>query len=187
MSREKKAKLGTLDSDTENQPKTSGRKEIPRKCLVCATLKMPQVHELHGGDGGCWDPAVCRSRRLHAKKRDIRNAARNLKNRKGDQKETDVSTPDLLYAVLIEYRLGAFGNSRLHALGTEVWNAEGKFDFIKPRHCIGLTPTQIYEEVDKFLVELDKAHGLKDFALKVRLDVMDCPIRPCPHHSAGRE
>jgi hypothetical protein len=186
MPKEKRAKLSTLENESENQPKNSGRKQIPRKCLVCATLDMPQVRERHGGDGGCWDPAVCRSRRYHAKNHNARNAARNLKNRKGDRQEIGVSKPDLLYAVLIEYRLGPFGDSRLHALGAEVWNAEGKYQFIETRHCEGMTPTRVYEEVDKFLAALDLAHGLKDFAVKVRLDVLDCPVRPCPHHSAGR-
>jgi hypothetical protein len=174
----------------KNQPKPSEdrpKRKIPDKCVKCALLDMDRVRELHGGEKGCWNPKVCDSRRSHAKNRDRRNAARNLKNRKKDSpQEMGVPEPDLLYAVLIEYRFGAFGDSRLHALGAEIWNAEDAFDFIKPRHCEGMTPTKVYQEVDKFLVKLNDVHGLKNFAVRVRLDVEDCPIRPCPHHSAGR-
>ncbi len=55
---------------------------IPDKCRLCSKLTAQQAKQIHGptseGDG-CWNAAVCPSRRSHARHRDRRNQARNLK------------------------------------------------------------------------------------------------------------
>jgi hypothetical protein len=161
------------------------KREIPAKCKKCAVMEMTWVREKHGAEGdGCWNPNVCYSRRSHAHNPGRRKLARNRKRREG-LGEIKVPVPELLYGVLVVYR-PAGDRTPVHALAGEVWNAQGQQGFIEPRHCEGMSPSQVEHHVQEFLDELENVCGLKKFALEVRCEVEECPIRPCPHHSAGR-
>jgi hypothetical protein len=170
------------DQVKEDRPK----RKIPDKCVRCALMEMNAVREKHGPDGdGCWNPKVCYARRSHARHRDRRNANRQLKGQSGGLREIKVRVPDILYGVLVVYRpIGAM--TPIHAIACEVWNAQGKHAFVEPRHCLEMKPSQIEDYVQEILDELEKACGLKKFASLERREVFECPIRPCPHHSAGR-
>jgi hypothetical protein len=169
------------DQVKQDRPK----REIPAKCSKCAFMDMKRVREVHGENGdACWDPKVCRSRRSHARDPERRNATRKLKRHEG-LREIKVRLPELLYGVLVLYR-PAGAMTPVHALAGEVWTAQGKHGFIEPRHCEGMLPSQVEDHVQEFLDELETVCGLKKFALEVRREVYECPIRPCPHHSAGR-
>jgi hypothetical protein len=169
------------DQVKQDRPK----RKIPEKCVRCALMEMDQVRDKHGAKDGCWNPSVCRARRSHARHRDRRNTTRKLKGQSGGLLEIKVRVPDILYGVLVVYR-PAGAMTPVHALAGEVWNALGKHGFIEPRHCEGMLPSQVEDHVQEFLDELETVCGLKKFALEVRREVYECPIRPCPHHSAGR-
>jgi hypothetical protein len=161
------------------------KKEIPQKCLKCAQMDMKQVRALHGGENGCWNPNVCYSRRSHAKNRDRRNLSRSLKGRAGALAEIQIEGPQLLYGVLVVYRPpGAM--TPVHAIGAEVWNEQGRARVVGVRHCLGLTPVKLLAYVERMLRHLRRVCGFKQFAVEVRREVFECPIRPCPHFSAGR-
>jgi hypothetical protein len=161
------------------------KKEIPQKCLRCAQLSMVEVRALHGGETGCWDPKVCYSRRSHAKHRDRRNLARSLKGRNEMEVEGQVEGPELLYGVLVVYR-PAGAMTPVHAIGAEVWNSEGRVRSLRVRHCLGLTPVKLLAHVERMLTHLRRVCGFRQFAVEIRREVFECPIRPCPHYSAGR-
>jgi hypothetical protein len=167
--------------NSEDKPK----REIPDKCLRCAQLDMKAVREKHGGPNGCWNPNVCYSRRSHAKNRDRRNLARSLKGRAGAEIKIEIEGPGLLYGVLVVYR-PAGAMTPVHAIGAEVWNEHGRVRSLKVRHCLGLKPTQLLAYVERMLRHLKRVCGIKQFAAEVRREVFECPIRPCPHFSAGR-
>jgi hypothetical protein len=160
------------------------KREIPAKCKKCALMDMAWVHEKHGGTDGCWEPKVCYSRRYNARNPDRRKVARNLKRQEG-LREIKVGVPELLYGVLVVYR-PAGDRTPVHALAGEVWNAHGQWGFIEPRHCAGMPSSRVEDHVREFLDELEKVCGLKKFALEVCREEHECPIRPCPKHSAGR-
>lgn len=165
----------------EDRPK----RQIPEKCKRCALNDMDWVREVHGGEKGCWDPKVCHARRSHARSADRRNASRRLKNKAVELQGIEVDVPDLLYAVLVVYRTAGV-NSRVHAIAAEIWNERGRIDCIKPRHCIGMTPARVEGHVQGFLEKMENDYGLKKFAAQERREVYECPVRPCPHFSAGR-
>jgi hypothetical protein len=162
------------------------KRKIPEKCIRCALLEANVAQDIHGSNGdGCWNPKVCYARRSHAKHRDRRNAVRNLKKQKGDLLEIVVPIPDILYGVLVVYR-PAGANTPVHAIAAEVWNAHGRYAFVAGRHCAGMTPSKVENHVQEILDEMDNTCGIKKFESQERREVFECPLRPCPHHSAGR-
>jgi hypothetical protein len=176
---------GKADGIDQNKTKNKPKREIPDKCVRCSLMSMPQVHEKHGGPEGCWDPNVCYARRSHAKNRDRRNLARSLKGRVGATAEIQVEGPQLLYGVLVIYR-PAGAMTPVHAIGAEVWNHEGRVRSVGVRHCLGLTPGKLMAYVQRMLRHLRRVCGFRQFAVEIRREVFECPIRPCPHYSAGR-
>ena len=167
----------------QNQP--AGRKQIPEKCRRCAMLAIDQVRQLHGATGdGCYDVAVCPSRRSYARHRDRRNQMRALKRRDTLPEVVRVDIADLAnicFAVLLVYRRPG-ANTPIHAIAAEIWQGQEKQAVIPALHCVGMVPSQIYAYVGKMLNMLEERYGIKKFASQERFDVVLCPIRPCPHH-----
>jgi hypothetical protein len=171
-----------VQAQQEDKPK----RKIPDKCIRCALLESDVAQDIHGPNGdGCWNPKVCYARRSHAKHRDRRNATRNLKKKKTDLSAIAVPIPNILYGVLVVYQ-PAGANTPVHAIAAEVWNEHGQYGFIEARHCAGMTPSKVEGHVQEILDELDSTCGIKKFESQVRRDVFECPVRPCPHHLAGR-
>ncbi len=179
---------------------------IPEKCRLCAKLTAIQAKQLHGIDGdGCWDSAVCPSRRSHARHRDRRNQARNLKrwskqgqvaialtdseialiqeqqiadlgNRSRIQFETDL--PNFSYsAVLQVYRQSV--DAPLHAVGGEIWYGTQKAADIAPIHCTKLTARQVEIYLERLLKKLTSVYGIRKFASKEELHPQCCPLSGC--------
>ena len=163
----------------EDRPK----RKIPEKCMRCALMDMDQVREKHGGKDGCWNPKVCHSKRSHARHRDRRNAVRNLKS--NTLPEIRVDVPEVFYGVLVVYRpMGA--DTPVHAIAAEVWQGSEKHTLVPAVHCAGMIPSQVHGYVQRVLNVLEQNYGIKQFASQERREVFECPLRPCPHHSAGR-
>jgi hypothetical protein len=162
------------------------KRKIPEKCLRCALLEADVAQEVHGPNGdGCWNPKVCYARRSHAKHRDRRNTTRNLKNKGVTLPDIKVEVPKVLYGVLVVYR-AAGADTPVHAIAAEVWNGSEKHALVPAVHCEGLVPSQVHQYVQQVLNALEEHYGIKKFASQVRREVFECPLRPCPHHSAGR-
>jgi hypothetical protein len=170
------------DQVKEDRPK----RKIPDKCVRCALMDMDQVREKHGSDGdGCWNPKVCYARRSHARHRDRRNTTRNLKSQSGGLREIPVNAPEVNYGVLVVYRpMGA--DTPVHAIAAEVWCGSEKQAIVPVVHCAGMRAAQVEGYVQNVLNVLEQNYGIKKFASLERREVFECPIRPCPHHSAGR-
>ena len=159
-------------------------KPSPAKCRKCAVLSADKAKELHGVDGdNCWNPSVCYSRRSHARHRDRRNQARNLK-RAGTIENISIDIEEfseIYFATLIVYRpLG--DTTPVHAIGAQIWKGQKLHAEIQPIHCVGMVRSQILSYVTKMLGALGANYGIKKFASLERLDLDRCPIRPCPHH-----
>jgi hypothetical protein len=161
------------------------KRKIPQKCQKCAMLTAEVAKEIHGADGdNCWNPAVCYSRRSHARHRDRRNQARTLKHSSVVAKNISINIEeytDIVFAVLIVYRpVGA--ETPIHAIGAEIWKGQEKIAAVQAIHCVGLVRSQILAYVKKMLSVLGENYGIKKFASLERLDSNRCPIRPCLHH-----
>ena len=159
-------------------------KIIPEKCKKCAMLSAAQAQELHGNDGDrCWNPAVCYSRRSHARHRDRRNLIRS--NQRADTDQDLVVNIDefasIFWAVLVVYRQSGT-DTPIHAIAVQVWQGQEKFAAIPPIHCAGMVATQVHTYVQKALVLLESNYGIKKFASQERLEPWLCPLRPCPCH-----
>jgi hypothetical protein len=180
-------------------------KQIPQKCRLCAKLTAAQALQLHDTDGdGCWDSSVCPSRRSHARHRDRRNYARNLKrsleqgqvaisltdseiapiqeqstnteSRSRIQFQTDL--PNLNYsAVLQVYRQSV--DAPLHAIGGEIWYGTQKAADIAPIHCTKLTARQVEIYLERLLNKLNEVYGIRKFASKEELHPQCCPLSGC--------
>jgi hypothetical protein len=179
----------------KRQPRS--KREIPSKCLECASHEMPWVHLHHNqsrdpdvevdedDDRYCWNPKICRSRRHHAKNSKQINLARNLKSQQKDSDLSLVPAPKLLYGVLIVYRPEG-ELTPVHAIAAEIWNEKGKSQALNQWHCEGMLPSQVENEVQKITEQMKEEFGLKKFSLQIRREPHECPIRPCSHHSAGQ-
>lgn len=147
-------------------------------------LTAEKAKELHGANGdNCWNASVCYSRRSHARHRDRRNQARNMR-RVGTIEDISIDIEEfseIYFATLIVYRpVGE--NTPVHAVGAEIWQGQKLHAKIQPIHCVGMVRTQILSYVKKMLEVMGTNYGIKKFASLERLNPDMCPIRPCSHH-----
>jgi hypothetical protein len=160
-------------------------KPLPEKCRKCAMLSAEQAQVLHGAEGdGCWNPAVCYSRRSYARNRDRINQTRSRRRKESVLEQIDVEFEPLsqiVYAILVTYR-EAGADTPVHGVGAEVWQGAEKIAVVPPIHCCGLVPSQVHGYVSKLLNVLGDRYGIKKFASQMRLDPMLCPVRPCFLH-----
>lgn len=160
-------------------------KRVPAKCQKCAMLAAEKAKELHGTDGdNCWNPKICYSRRSHARHRDRRNQARNMKRAGSLVEDIKIDIEEfsqIYFATLIVYRF-AGDATPVHAIAAEIWQGQQLQAKITPIHCAGMLRSQILSYVNKMLGALGTNYGIKKFASLERLDPDRCPIRPCPHY-----
>lgn len=181
---------------------------IPDKCRLCSKLTAQQAKQIHGptpeGDS-CWNSAVCPSRRSHARHRDRRNQARNLKRWQEQggiaiplseseitsqqvpatvsvtvpqQLQFDAQLSNVVYsAVLQVYRQSV--DAPLHAVGGEIWQGTHKLADITPIHCLKLTPRQVEVYLERLLKKLQEVYGIRKFASKEELHPQLCPLLEC--------
>lgn len=168
-------------SGSENSSKKKAK--LPEKCRKCAMLSAEQAQALHGVEGdGCWDTAVCYSRRSYARHRDRINQTRSRKRKEGELEQISVQfkpLAQLLFGVLVVYRKSG-ADTPVHAVGAEVWQGQEKVAIVLPVHCVGMVPSQVHMYVGKILSALEEQYGIKKFASQIRLDPDLCSIRPCP-------
>ncbi|MBW4505554.1 MAG: hypothetical protein KME64_03450 [Scytonematopsis contorta HA4267-MV1] len=166
-------------------PQPREKPRIPEKCKKCSTFTADVAKSIHGPDGdNCWNPAVCYSRRSHARHRDRRNQKRALKHSSVVAKDISIDIEeytDIVFAVLIVYRPPG-ADTPIHAIGADIWKGQEKIAAVQAIHCVGLVRSQILAYVKKMLQVLGDNYGIRKFASLERLDPDRCPIRPCPHH-----
>lgn len=185
-------------------------KQIPEKCRLCAKLTATQAKQLHGVDGdSCWNSTVCPSRRSHARHRDRRNQARNLKrwSKQGqvalaltdseiapiqEQHIADLGSrsriqfethlPNFSYsAVLQVYRQSV--DAPIHAVGGEIWYGTQKEADIALVHCTNLTPRQVEIYLERLLYKLTEVYNIRKFTCKEELHPQCCPLPECQENS----
>jgi len=192
-------------SKVNRQEPVKRARAIPDKCRLCSKLPAQQAKQIHGsapeGDG-CWNSAVCPSRRSHARHHDRRNHARNLKRwqeqggitiplgeseitpHQGQatvsavipqQLQFDAQLSDVVYsAVLQVYRQSV--DAPLHAVGGEIWLGLHKLADITPIHCLKLTPRQVEVYLERLLKKLHEVYGIRKFASKEELHPTLCRL-----------
>lgn len=146
-------------------------------------LSAQQAKTLHGVEGdGCWNPAVCYSRRSYARNRNRINQARSRKRKEGQLDAIAVEFEPLtsiVFATLVVYRAAGV-DTPVHAIAAEIWQGQEKIAIVPPVHCAGLVPSQVHQYVSKLLGVLEERYGIRKFASQVRLDPHLCSVRPCP-------
>ncbi|MBD1995929.1 hypothetical protein H6G00_04760 [Leptolyngbya sp. FACHB-541] len=146
-------------------------------------LSAQQAQALHGTEGdGCWNPAVCYSRRSYARNRDRINQTRSRKRKEGELEQIPVEFELLsqtVFGVLVVYRKAGV-DTPVHAIAAEIWQGQEKVAVVPPVHCIGLVPSQVHTYVGKMLIVLEERYGIRKFASQTRLDPDLCAIRSCP-------
>ena len=161
------------------------KRALPEKCRTCAMLSAEQAQVLHGSDGnGCWNPAVCYSRRSYARNRDRINQTRSRKRKEGELEQIPVEfepLANLVFGVLVVYRQ-AGADTPVHAIAAEIWQGQEKVAIVPLVHCAGLMPSQVHTYMGKLLSVLEERYGIKKFASQTRLDPQLCESRPCPLH-----
>ncbi|TWH62704.1 hypothetical protein [Dulcicalothrix desertica] len=161
------------------------KRKIPTKCKQCAMLSASQAKEIHGAQGdNCWNPAVCYSRRSHARHSYRRNQARAMRRSSVLAQEISIDIEefaDIYFATLIVYRAPG-SETPVHAVGAEVWKGQEKRAVVKPIHCVGMTKSQVLAYTRKLQGVLTSNYGVRKFASLERLDPCLCPIRPCPRN-----
>lgn len=159
------------------------KRALPEKCRKCGMLSAAQAQALHGAEGdGCWDPAVCYSRRSYARNRDRINQTRSRRRKERELEQIPVEFEplnQLVFGVLVVYRR-AGADTPVHAIGAEIWQGQEKIAVVPPVHCIGVVPSQVHTYVGKMLNVLENRYGIKKFASQTRLDPELCGLRPCP-------
>jgi hypothetical protein len=146
-------------------------------------LSAAQAQELHGAAGdGCWNPAVCYSRRSYARNRDRINQTRSRKRKENELEQIPVEFEplnQLVFGVLVVYR-SAGADTPVHAIAAEIWQGQERVAIVPAIHCAGFVPSQVHQYVGKMLSVLAERYGIKKFASQTRLDPAMCPLRPCP-------
>lgn len=179
---------------------------INPKCLACAQLEANDAIALHGPDGdNCWDSSRCPRRRSHYRNRRENNAKRRaqrhtqpLRTHPNPAATDDVSVhpaiqpsalngpeiitiePDLEPVAYLYLYREKRKDAPLHALAISVWEGEQKLIEIAPIHCSGLKNRQIQSYLQKSLNYLQARYGIQKFEPEIRLEPMECPIKPCP-------
>lgn len=156
---------------------------LPAKCRKCGMLSAQQAKMLHGVEGdGCWNPAVCYSRRSYARNRDRANQTCSRKRKEGQFAAISVEFEPLtsiVFAVLVVYR--AVGvDTPVHAIAAEIWQGQEKIAIVPSVHCVGLVPSQVHQYVSELLSVLEERYGIRKFASQIRLDPHLCSVRPFP-------
>jgi hypothetical protein len=168
---------------------------IKQKCLECASLKMEDVHALHGAEGdGCWNPQVCRTRRSLYRHRDKLNFKRREKYfentwTSSESVESSVEFPfdkieillnqRLLLQVIIYLKEGT--EDEPHSIEARVWEGESPLAKVAPQHCLGMTSEELDQYISNVKHWLETEHGI-EIATRVeflRVEQRNCPLCPC--------
>ncbi|MFB2833326.1 hypothetical protein [Floridanema evergladense] len=91
---------------------------------------------------GCWNPAVCYSRRSYARNRDRINQTRSRKRKEGEFEQIPVDfepLTQLVFGVLVIYRKAGV-DTPVHAIAAEIWQGQEKVAIVPTVHCAGMVP-----------------------------------------------
>ncbi|MBD3887538.1 hypothetical protein IFO70_39020 [Phormidium tenue FACHB-886] len=123
-------------------------KALPEKYHKCGMLSAQQAQMLHGVEGdGCWNPAVCYSRRSYARNRDRINQTRSRKRKEGELEQIPVEFELLsqtVFGVLVVYHKAEV-DTPVHAIAAEIWQGQEKVAIMPPVHCAGMVPSQVHQ------------------------------------------
>jgi hypothetical protein len=176
-------------------------RRINKKCLGCAQLDANEAIDLHGPEGdGCWDPKRCPRKRSHYRHRQDTNAKRRgeraaaLAGVAVAEGSSPLVTPEVIelqgpvaaVAYLYLYR-DKRQDAPLHALSIAVWKGPDKIAELPAIHCGGLRNRQVQDYLQKAIDGLKERYGIYKFEPEVRMEAMECPLRPCPLHPTWQD
>lgn len=161
-----------------------------QKCWACSLLTVTEAQRLHDADqngDGCWNDAVCRSRRSY-----YRKGRSNRVRQQPQLAEVVVPIPAVSYVVLhtyVEQSRQLNDDIVIHAMCAELWLGNQPIALTQPQHTFGLPPRLVKDYARQLLEALykqygnDRRSGFERFAREEQHSVSQCPIRPCSYHA----
>jgi hypothetical protein len=165
-------------------------RSLNQKCWACSLLlpeQARQQHELNQGGDGCWDDAVCHSRRSY-----YRQGRGNRVRRQPQMSEVVVPIPSVPYVVLhtyVEQPRQLNDDVVIHAMCAELWVGNQPIALTQPQHTFGLPPRLVKDYARQLLEALYQQYGkgrrsgFERFAREEQHAIAQCPIRPCSYHA----
>ncbi|MBD1860047.1 MULTISPECIES: hypothetical protein [Trichocoleus] len=163
-------------------------------CWACSLLTPAEARKLHdaavGGDG-CWQDALCHSRRSYYRK----GRGQGVR-RRSQIAEIVVSVPEVPYVVLhtyVDQPRQANDEVVIHAMCAELWVGNQPRAMTQPQHTFGLPPRLVKEYARQLLEALyqqygqGKRSGFERYAHEQQHSVSQCPVRPCAYHATHLE
>lgn len=165
-------------------------RSLNEQCWACSLLTAAEARKLHdealGGDG-CWQDAVCHSRRSYYRK------GRSSRARRSPHvAEIVVPIPEIPLVVLhiyVDKPRQANDEVVIHAMCAELWVGSQPIAMTQPQHTFGLPPRTIKEYARQLLEALYQRYGdgrrsgFERFAREEQHSVSQCPVRPCAYHA----
>lgn len=166
-------------------------RSLNEKCWACSLLTPHEARKLHettsGGDG-CWQEAVCHSRRSYYRKGRGRGVKRALA-----VEEILVPIPVMPHVVLhtyVEKPRQPHDDVVIHAICAELWLGDKPVALTQPQHTFGLPPRSVKEYARQLLEALyqrygkERRSGFERYAREEQHAVVQCPVHPCAYHAA---
>ncbi|HEY9621800.1 MAG TPA: hypothetical protein V6C78_15680 [Crinalium sp.] len=164
-------------------------RKIDSKCLACSQLSRQEAIQRYGEKGdGCFVPNRCDRRRSHYRHRKDNNARRRGLYAEAKTEfttatstvETIAVAPPLVPIALVYLYRDARKDAHLHAIAVSVWQGNQKLAEVPPMHCMGMTNRQVNQYLRQILSTLTEKYKITEFEPEIRLEPLECPIRPCP-------
>jgi hypothetical protein len=166
----------------------------PNENWACSLLTAAEARKLHdatvGGDG-CWQDAVCHSRRSY-----YRKGRSQAVRRRSQIEEIIVPVLEVSYVVLhtyVEKPRQVSDEVLIHALCAELWIGKQPKAMTQPQHTFGLPPRLVKEYARQLLEALYEQYGqgrrsgFERYAREEQHSVSQCPVRPCSYRTTHLE
>lgn len=163
-------------------------------CWACSLLTAAEARKVHdasvGGDG-CWQDALCHSRRSYYR----RGRGQGVR-RRSQIEEIIVPVPEISYVVLhtyVDQPRQVSDEVVIHAMCAELWMGNQPKAMTQPQHTFGLPPRLVKEYARQLLEALyqqygqGKRSGFERYAREEQHAVSQCPVRPCAYHATHLE
>ncbi len=146
-----------------------------------------KLHDEAIGGDGCWQDAICHSRRSYYRK----GRSQGVK-RSPQVEEIVVPIPEIPFVVLHTYvdkPRQVNDEVVIHAMCAELWMGSQPVAMTQPQHTFGLPPRTVKEYARQLLDALyhqygnGRRSGFERFAREEQHSVSQCPVRPCSYHA----
>lgn len=165
-------------------------RSLNETCWACSLLTAEEARKLHdasaSGDG-CWQDAICHSRRSY-----YRKGRGNRVRRSPRVEEVIVPVPTFPAVVLhtyVDQPRYPKDEVVIHAMCAELWKGNQPISMTQPQHTFGLPPRMVKEYARQLLEALYQQYGqgrrsgFERFAREEQHAVSQCPVRPCSYHA----